>query len=80
MLSRAEVKYLKYSNFYNKNYEYLLKHRITEKIRELGKEIDLIIESNRTNIKNTLEVYIYNNLKNKIKLGIFKPEMEAELF
>ncbi len=78
MLSRAEVNYLKYNYLYNKNYEYVLKYRINEKIREVGKEIDLIIETKRTDIKNALEVHIYNNLQNKIKLGLFKPELKLE--
>ena len=45
MLSKQERKYLKLPVLFNKNYSYYLKHQITQKILELEKDLDIIIES-----------------------------------
>ena len=45
MLSKKERKYLELPYIFNKDYRYVLKHRISVKIRELQKDLDLIVES-----------------------------------
>lgn len=44
MFSKNERKYLK-GMLFSKDYKYVLKHRISKKLLEFEKELDLILES-----------------------------------
>ena len=46
MLSNSEKKYLRHPILINDNYKYVLNHRISNKIRELEKDLDLILKAN----------------------------------
>lgn len=44
MLSKSEKKYLS-GRMFSKEYKYVLKHRVGEKLLELSNDLDLILES-----------------------------------
>ena len=46
MLSKSERKYFEYPVLSTKEYKYVLKHRITQKMNELQIDLDLILHSN----------------------------------
>lgn len=64
MLSKNEKKYLQ-GRLFSKNYQYVLKHRIGEKILELERELDLFIES-KEYFKEWLE-NIFTNFMKRLK-------------
>lgn len=55
MLSKKERKYLEYPYIFNKDYRYVVKHRIRNKIRELQKDLDLIVDSKENFYKDWLK-------------------------
>ena len=60
MLSKKEKKYLELPYIINKDYRYVLKHRITSKIRELQKDLDLIVDSKENFYKDWLKSIFEN--------------------
>jgi len=54
MLSKSEIKFLK-GRMFTEDYKYVLKHRITKKIKDLQKDLDLIIDSKEDFYKDWLK-------------------------
>lgn len=55
MLSKKERRYLELPRLFNENYTYVVKHRIKGKIKELQKDLDLIIDSKENFYKDWLK-------------------------